>query len=287
MTMPDSTARSNGAAPVNLAAASRVFSLRRIWGMVLRNMYLLRGSWPRILELVYWPMVQMLLWGFITQFFVTHSSWVMQAAGVLLGAMLLWDVLFRAQLGVSLSFLEEMWSRQLGYLFATPLRPIEHIAALLVLSLVRTLVGVVPTALLAIVFYHYSIFTLGLPLVVFFANLMVMGWSIGLFVSALVLRFGLGAESMAWFLIFAIAPFSGIYYPVSALPQWLHPVAWALPSSYVFEGMRAVMFEHLFRADLLAAAAGLNLLYIGFGIGAFLLAFRMARTRGLLLQISE
>jgi ABC-2 type transport system permease protein len=237
--------------------------------------------------LVYWPLVQMLLWGFITQFFVTHSSWVMQAAGVLLGAMLLWDVLFRAQLGVSLSFLEEMWSRQLGYLFATPLRPIEHIAALLVLSTLRTLAGVVPTALLAIVFYHYSIFDLGPPLVVFFANLMVMGWGIGLFVSALVLRFGLGAESMAWFLIFAIAPFSGIYYPVAALPQWLQPVAWALPSSYVFEGMRAAMFENVFRADLLAAAAGLNLFYIGLGIGAFLFAFRLARERGLLLQIAE
>ncbi|HLF58145.1 MAG TPA: ABC transporter permease [Alphaproteobacteria bacterium] len=255
--------------------------------MVLRYIYLLRSSWPRMLELAYWPLVQMILWGFISQFFMTNSTWVMQASGVLLGAMLLWDVLFRAQLGVSLSFMEEMWSRQLGYLFATPLRPIEHIAALLVLSLLRTLVGVVPAALLAIVFYHYSVFTLGLPLIVFFANLMVMGWGIGLFVSAIVLRFGLGAESMAWFLIFAIAPFSGIYYPVSALPVWLHPLAWALPSTYVFEGMRAVMFQHVFRADLLAAAAALNIVYIGLGIGAFLFAFRLARQRGLLLQIAE
>jgi ABC-2 type transport system permease protein len=286
MTAPHGTAR-DPAAPVNLAAASQTFALRRVWAMVLRYIYLLRSSWPRMLELAYWPLVQMILWGFISQFFMTNSTWVMQASGVLLGAMLLWDVLFRAQLGVSLSFMEEMWSRQLGYLFATPLRPIEHIAALLVLSLLRTLVGVVPAALLAIVFYHYSVFTLGLPLIVFFANLMVMGWGIGLFVSAIVLRFGLGAESMAWFLIFAIAPFSGIYYPVSALPVWLHPLAWALPSTYVFEGMRAVMFQHVFRADLLAAAAALNIVYIGLGIGAFLFAFRLARQRGLLLQIAE
>jgi len=286
MTAPHGTARDT-AAPVNLAAASQTFALRRVWAMVLRYIYLLRSSWPRMLELAYWPLVQMILWGFISQFFMTNSTWVMQASGVLLGAMLLWDVLFRAQLGVSLSFMEEMWSRQLGYLFATPLRPIEHIAALLVLSLLRTLVGVVPAALLAIVFYHYSVFTLGLPLIVFFANLMVMGWGIGLFVSAIVLRFGLGAESMAWFLIFAIAPFSGIYYPVSALPVWLHPLAWALPSTYVFEGMRAVMFQHVFRADLLAAAAALNIVYIGLGIGAFLFAFRLARQRGLLLQIAE
>jgi ABC-2 type transport system permease protein len=255
--------------------------------MILRYIYLLRGSWPRLLELAYWPLVQMILWGFITQFLRTNSSWVAQASGVLLGAMLLWDVLFRSQLGVSLSFMEEMWSRQLGHLFATPLRPIEHIAALLILSLVRTLIGVVPASLLAIVFYDYSIFTLGLPLIAFFVNLMVMGWGIGLFVSGAVLRFGLGAESMAWFLIFAIAPFSGIYYPVSALPQWLHPLAWALPSTYVFEGMRAVMFQGVFRTDLLLAATALNTLYIGLGIGAFLLAFRIARVRGLLLQVGE
>jgi len=281
------TPDSAGPAPVMLAAAPQNFSLRRVWAMVLRYIYLLRSSWPRMLELAYWPIVQMILWGFITQFFATNSSWVMQASGVLLGAMLLWDVLFRAQLGVSLSFMEEMWSRQLGYLFATPLRPIEHVFALLTLSFLRTLIGVIPASLLAIVFYKYSIFTLGLPLVVFFANLMVMGWAIGLFVSGVVLRFGLGAESMAWFLIFALAPFSGVYYPVSTLPAWLHPVAWALPSSYVFEGMRAVMFQGVFRADLLAAAAALNLLYIALGVGAFLLAFRIARQRGLLLEINE
>ena len=263
------------------------FSPRRVWAMVLRYIYLLRGSWPRILELAYWPIVQMILWGFISRFFATNSSWVMQASGVLIGAMLLWDVLFRSQLGVSLSFMEEMWSRQLGHLFATPLRPIEHIVSLLVLSLLRTLIGVVPAACLAIVFYHYSIFTLGPELVIFFANLMIMGWAIGLFVSAIVLRYGLGAESMAWFLIFALAPFSGIYYPIATLPQWLHPIAWALPSSYVFEGMRAAMFDHVFRADLLAIAAALNLVYIGLGTATFLFMFRVARQRGLLLQIGE
>lgn len=268
-------------------AGAKMLSLRRIWAMVLRYLYVLRGSWPRILELAYWPLVQMILWGFISQFFVTHSSWVAQAAGVLIGAILLWDVLFRAQLGVSLSFLEEMWARQLGHLFTTPLRPIEHIAAMLALSLLRTLAGVLPAAALAIAFYDYSVFDLGLPLLAFFVNLLIMGWGIGLFVSAIVLRFGLGAESMAWFLIFLLAPFSAVYYPVSSLPDWIQPIAWILPSSYVFEGMRAVMFDHVFRADLLTAAALLNVLYIGTGIAAFLYSFHVARVRGLLLQIRE
>ncbi len=263
------------------------FSWRRVGAMMLRYAYLLRGSWPRIVELAYWPTIQMILWGFISQFFLTNSSWVAQAAGVLIAAVLLWDVLFRGQLGVSIPFLEEMWSRNLASLFVSPLRPYELIVALLVMSFIRTVIGVVPAALLAIVLYHYSVFELGLPLIAFFVNLLVMGWAIGLIVSSLILRYGLGAESLAWIAIFAIAPLSAIYYPVAVLPEWLQPVAWALPSAYVFEGMRAVMFESVFRADYLASAALLNLFYLGLGSVVFLYVFRNARKQGLLLKMGE
>ncbi|MCH7710389.1 MAG: ABC transporter permease [Proteobacteria bacterium] len=255
--------------------------------MVLRYVYLLRGSWPRILELAYWPTVQMILWGFISQFFLTHSSWVAQAAGVLIAAVLLWDVLFRGQLGVSIPFLEEMWSRNLANLFISPLRPYELILALLGMSFIRTFVGVVPAAFLAIALYQYSVFDLGLPLLSFFVNLLVMGWSIGLVVSALILRYGLGAESLAWIAIFAVAPVSAIYYPVAVLPEWLQVVSWALPSAYVFEGMRAVMFEGVFRTDYLLRAVLLNILYLGLGSAFFLYVFRLARRDGLLLKMGE
>ena len=262
-------------------------SLRRIHAMVLRYVYLVRRSWPRILELFYWPAVQLILWGFITRFFVTNSTWVAQASGVLLAAVLLWDVLFRGQLGVSLAFFEEIYSRNLGYLFVSPLRVSELISALLLISLLRTVVGVGGAALLAIPLYDYSIFGLGLPLLGFFVNLLVMGWSVGLLVTGLVLRYGLGAESLAWVSIFALAPLSGIYYPIAVLPDWLQPVAWLLPSSHVFEGMRAVMIEHAVRSDLLLQAAGLNVIYLLVGAGVFLKAFNSARQRGLLLHIGE
>ena len=264
-----------------------VFSLRRVGAMVLRNVYLLRASWPRVLELVYWPAVQMILWGFITRFLVTNSSWVAQASGVLIAAVLLWDVMFRGNLGVSLSFFEEMYSRNLGHLFASPLRPYELVCALLSISLLRTSIGVGGAAVLAIPLYGYSIFDLGLPLLAFFTNLLVMGWSIGLLVSALVLRYGLGAESLAWVAIFAVAPVSGIYYPISVLPYWLQTVAAALPSSHVFEGMRAVMFEERFRTDLLFNAVALNVVYLAGAVTVFLLVFRSARRKNLLLHIGE
>lgn len=263
------------------------FSPMRIWAMVLRYVYLLRGSWPRIIELAYWPTMQMLMWGFLTQFLMTNSSYIVRSSGVLIAAVLLWDIMFRGNIGVAVSFLEEMWSRNLGQLFASPLRPYEWAVALMTISFIRTLIGVVPAALLAIPLYHYSIFDMGLPLVAFFANLLIFGAAIGLAVSGMVLRFGLGAESLAWIAIFAFAPISGIYYPIAILPEWLQPIALALPSAQVFEGMRSVLIDGVFPLDRFFYAVGLNALYLAAGAGAFLYAFHVARRRGLLLQMGE
>jgi ABC-2 type transport system permease protein len=223
----------------------------------------------------------------MSQFLYARSSYVFRAFGVLLAAVMLWDVLFRGQLGLSISFLEEMWARNLGHLFVTPLRPSEWVASLLAMSVVRVLAGMLPAALLAILFYHYSIFSLGLPLLAFFVVLLAMGWSLGLAICGMILRHGMGAESLAWLAVFTLSPVSAVYYPVSILPHWLQHLAWALPSTYVFEGMRAQMFERVFRADYLAIAAALDILWLALGAAAFFWAFRDARRRGALLQMGE
>ena len=181
-------------------------SAGRVWAMLLRYLYLLRSSWPRTLELLYWPTLQMLIWGFMSQFLYSNSSYVFRAFGVLLAAVMLWDVLFRGQLGLSMSFLEEMWARNLGHLFVTPLRPYEWVLSLLSMSMIRVLLGITPAALLAIPLYHYSIFAMGLPLLAFFAVLLVMGWALGLAICGLILRQGMGAEGLAWTVVFTISP---------------------------------------------------------------------------------
>ena len=265
----------------------RGFSPGRVGAMLLRYLYLLRSSWPRALELVYWPAIQMVLWGFTSQFLMTNSSYVARAGGVLLAAVMLWDVMFRGQLGVCVPFLEELWSRNLGHLFVTPLRPYEWMIALVSMSLIRVLIGVGPAMLLAIPLYHYSIFSLGPPLLAFFLLLLAMGWGLGLMVDAMLLRHGLGAESLAWLAVFLLAPASAVYYPVSVLPSWLQDVAFLLPSAHVFEGMRAVMFQHVFRLDHFIAAALLDAVYLTLGGAIFLYAFRGARRRGALLMVGE
>jgi ABC-2 type transport system permease protein len=262
-------------------------SVGRIYAMVMRYVYLYRGSWPRLAELAYWPLMQMLTWGLLSQFLATNSSFIAQAFGVLIAAVLLWDVLFRGNVGVAISFLEEMWARNLGQLFASPLRPWEWAVALVTVGLLRVIVGVVPAALLCIPLYHYSIFEMGFALVAFFANLMAFGAATGLAVSAIVLRYGLGAENLAWVAIFAVAPLTGVYYPVATLPDWIEPVAYILPSTFVFEGMRGVLIDQVFRMDYLVYSVALNLAYIVVSVAIFLHIFRIARARGLLLQMGE
>ncbi len=263
------------------------FSLTRIGAMIERHWYLLRSSWPRLLDLVYWPTLQMTTWGFIQTFLASETGLFAQAFGVLIAAALLWDVLFRGQIGFALSFFEEVWSRNLGHLLVTPLRIYEFGLSLMVMSLIRTLIGLVPTTFLAIWFFGFSVYDLGLALVAFFFNLIVFSWAVGFVVSGVVLRNGLGAEGLAWALIFAISPVAGVYYPVDILPQWVQVISYSLPVTYVFEGMRSILIDRTIAPDLLIKAVALNAVYLAAGAAIFMAFFRTARQKGILLQIGE
>lgn len=269
------------------ARANPAFSLGRIFALVLRYWYLLRSSVPRMIELAYWPTVNMLLWGFMTQFLASQTSYIANAFGILLSGVLLWEILFRSQLGVSICFFEEIWSRNLGHLFVSPLRPYEMIAALGTMSFIRTVIGVLPCMVLATFLFGWSAGALGFSFGLFLALLLIMGWAIGFAICGMIMRYGQGMESLAWGLVFALTPLSGVYYPIGVLPGWLQPVAYALPTAHVFEGMRSILSHQVVRWDHLAWAAGLDLVYITLGTGMFLYCFRQARRRGLLLNQGE
>jgi ABC-2 type transport system permease protein len=262
-------------------------SSRRVAAMMLRYWYLLRSSWPRLIELIYWPTVQMFTWGFLQYYIAQNAGFFARASGTFIGAVLLWDILFRGQLGFSISFLEEMWARNMGNLMMSPLRPFEFIAALMVMSVVRLSIGVIPVSVLALAFFGFNLYGLGLALVAFFLNLMLTSWAVGIFVSGLVLRNGLGAENLAWSIMFLFMPLTCVYYPVTTLPAWLQPVAWALPPTYVFEGMRALLIDHTFHPDLMLDALGLNALFFAAGTFGFLKLLQSARRNGSLMQTGE
>ena len=272
---------------MNAPAASVASSARRVAAMVLRYWYLLRSSWPRLLELIYWPAVQMMMWGFLQLYIANNAGFFARAGGTFIGAVLLWDILFRGQLGFSISFLEEMWARNMGNLMISPLRPLEFIAALMIMSIVRLAIGMVPVTLLALTFFDFNIYGFGLALAAFFMNLILTSWSIGILVSGIVLRNGLGAESMAWTIMFLLLPLTCVYYPVTTLPPALQIVAWALPPTYVFEGMRAALIAHAFRADLMLDALAINAVYFAAAAFAFFALLGSSRRNGSLLQSGE
>jgi ABC-2 type transport system permease protein len=259
----------------------------RINAMVLRYLYLLRSSWSRLLELIYWPAMQLFVWGFLQFYVAQNSGFFARASGVFIGAVLMWDILFRGQLGFSVSFLEEMWSRNLSNILISPLRPIEFVCALMIMSLIRLAIGMLPVTLLAMGFFGFNLYGLGLALAAFFANLILTSWAVGIVVAGVLLRNGMGAESLAWTLMFVIMPLACVYYPVNVLPDWLQLVAWALPPTYVFEGMRALIMQQVFRADLMVQALALNALYFVAAVLAFFQLLKSARRAGSLLQTGE
>ena len=262
-------------------------SLGRIAAMTARYCYLLRSSWLRFLELAYWPTMQMLVWGFLYTFLYDSGSQFASTAGLLLGGVLLWDVMFRGQLGFTFTFLEEVWSRNIANLMMSPLTPTELAASLMLMSLVRLLIGTIPVTILALLLFAFNIYSLGLPLIGFFLNLVLTSWAIGLLICGLVMRHGLGAESLAWSVMILLLPLCCVYYPIWVLPGWLQPVAWSLAPTYVFEGMRAILLKGEFRADLMIECLALNLVYLFAGFATFLLLLRSARHNGTLLTMGE
>ncbi|MGA9138021.1 MAG: ABC transporter permease [Methylovirgula sp.] len=270
-------------------SAPEGLSLPRVGAMLRRYLYLLRSSLPRVLDLIYWPLVQMLTWGFLQAYLARTlvAGRLGLAAGALIGAMLLWDILFRGQLGFSVSFLEEMWSRNIANLMMSPLRVGEFILALMVMSIIRLAIGFLPVTLLAILFFGFNLWGLGLAVGFFFANLILTGWAIGLFCSGVVLRYGLAAESLVWTVMFLLQPLACVFYPVGVLPKPLQAFAWMLPPTYVFEGLRAMLIRHQFRADLMGEAFVLNVVLFGATVIGFRQMLQNARRAGTLLQTGE
>jgi ABC-2 type transport system permease protein len=216
-------------------------SLGRILGLLSRHMYLYKRSFARLLEIFYWPFLDLVVWGFITIYLEKVGMQVHGAVTFFLGALILWDVLFRAQQGIAVSFLEEMWARNLMNLFASPLTVGEYLLATMIMSVLKvTAVGSL-MMLFAWVFYSYDILRMGLSLLPFILNLVISGWIIGVLTTSIIMRFGQQAEVLAWGMVFLFQPISCVFYPIEVLPPVLQAIAWVVPPAHIFEGMRAVL----------------------------------------------
>jgi ABC-2 type transport system permease protein len=261
--------------------------LHRIRALVVRHLYLYRRSLPRMMEIFYWPFLDLVIWGFITVYLMKFQGSIPGAVTFFLGALILWDVLFRSQQGITISFLEEIWARNLMNLFASPLKPSEFLAATMAMSLFKVTAVTIVMSVCASVFYSYNVFMIGMWLAPFVVNLVLTGWIIGVLTTSLIMRFGQEAEVLAWSMVFLFQPISCVFYPMDVLPAWLKAIAWMNPAAHIFEGMRTVLTTQAVPAFNLGFASGLNLLYLVAAVLWFHYTFNVCKERGSLVRVGE
>jgi len=260
--------------------------LQPVAAILLRQWYLLRGSPVRVLPMFAWVAIDIVLWGFISRYLNAVSGAGINFTTVFLGAVLLWDLCGRVMQGLTTAFLEDVWSRNFLNLFASPLSISEYVAGLVLASIATSLVGLTVMLALAVPVFGLSLLALGAPLLIFLLVLYGFGVALGVLASAMVLRFGPASEWLVWPIPALLSPFCAVFYPLSVLPAWMQGVAHALPPSYVFEGMRAVLQGRPFAMPAALTAIVLAALEIVLAGYCFVRVYRRAVRTGLLARYS-
>jgi len=259
----------------------------KIYALGLRHLFLISNSFPRVLDLIYWPTVQIFLWGFISKFFTVSSEYYSNTVGIILTAAILYDFLFRASISFNMMFLEEIWSRNFTNLFIAPIKISEIITSLTLTAVIRTLIGLLPASIIAIPLFGVSIFKLGLPLLFLLVSLYLFGVSLGLLVASGLLRFGPSFENIAWASLFFFAPLGCIYYPIEILPYSLQVIAKCLPLVHIFEEMRNILINDMVNYSDIIKSISISIVYFVFGVIVFYISFFGAKKRGTLMNMGE
>jgi len=256
----------------------------RVWSLMKRYLYLYRRSLARAGEIFFWPVMDLLVWGFVTKY-VEQQVDVPGAVLFFIGAMIFWDVLYRSQQAITIAIMEDIWVRNILNVFVAPVSLFEFTLATCLVGVLKISVITMVLGVIAFFGYQFNLLTVGPLLIPFLACLMLFGWSVGMVTMGIILRFGQAAEALVWGVPFLLQPVSAVFYPVDVLPPWLQYVAWSLPSTYVFEGLRAVLKTGTLDGRLLAAAIGLNVLYVIAGAAIFAWLFNRCRREGNLSRV--
>ncbi|HIA67819.1 TPA: ABC transporter permease [Candidatus Poribacteria bacterium] len=256
--------------------------LTRINGLVLRYLYLYRRSLARAGEIFFWPIMDLLVWGFVSAYINKENK----VALFLLGSVIFWDVLYRSQQAITLSISEDIWVKNILNVFVSPVSIFELMVATCIMGIIKAAITAIVLGSLAFLLYTFNIVSIGILLLPFLISLLLFGWALGMVTMALILRFGKSAEALVWGVPFLIQPFSAVFYPVEVLPDWLQIIAYTMPSTYVFEGMRKVLANgEWLDLKMLIIAFSLNILYLATGATFFGWMFSQVRKKGYLSRI--
>jgi len=259
----------------------------RISGSVVRHIFLLPKSFARWMDLFYWPLIDLLLWGYTTVYLNSQSHSGINFVVLFIGALISWDILFRAQQSVTITFLEDVWARNTLNLFVSPLTPTEFLISSITYGMLRHFVTISFMGLMAFWLYNYNYFSLGFYLIPAILNLLLFGWSLGIVTTALILRFGQAGEMLAWGLAFLIQPFIGVFYPVETLPKAFQVVSKFLPPTYVFTELREIVLNKHFIPGLVLKAFALNAVYLLLAGIFFNWLWRIVKNMGYLTRLGN
>lgn len=255
-------------------------SLSRITGVFLRYYYNLLKGFHQLSDLFYWPLVDILLWG-LTSIWIQNQSQVPHLPLILMTGLIFWQIAWRGSIDISINLLHEFWHRNLVNLFSTPLKISEWIAGVVLLCFCKLFVSIAFGALMVYLLYSLNVFALGWAFLPFTALLLMFGWCLGFLAAGLIIYWGHQVEMFAWMIAFLFAPFSAVYYPVSILPAWAHPISWSLPTTYVFEGMREILNGAPFPFSYMWSSLFLTILYLILSVFFFIFMFEKSRNKGL------
>lgn len=258
--------------------------LGRIGAIVIRHMRAWVVNWSRFSDSLYWPPLNLILWGYVSIFLASQGG-SPNLLIIFVGGFIFWNIMQKSQEEMCMGFMEDLWNRNFTNIFATPISVWEYLIGITIVGLIKLFISTTVVFIIAIIIFKFNFFTLGIFLIPFIINLLMTGWWVGFIINGLVFRFGYDVEALSWTLIFVLQPFSGVFYPVTFLPSWMQTVSRFLPSSYIFDGLRMIVFQGRVDGYLIIMSSFLNVIYFIGSLFFFKFMFDKAREKGYLTKI--
>ncbi len=258
--------------------------LHRVNAVIVRHIYESRRNFDRVVDMIWWPVLDIVMWGFFTVYLAHSNRLQPTVVSCLLGGIILWGTFYSFQRDMAVGFIDELWCRNLINLFSTPLTLAEYMAGLLTVCLLKVMVGLTAASAIAWAAYSFDIIPWLPKFIPYMANLLLFALALGIAITGMIFRYTTKVQALAWGFAGLLMPVSCVMYPVSSLPHWLQDIAWVMPTAHSFEGMRGLLNGGKFSPLHFWWGLGLNLVYFAIAIAFFSWIYEKARNRGLLVK---
>ncbi len=258
--------------------------IHRINAVIVRHVYESRRNFDRVVDMIWWPVLDIVMWGFFTVYLSHNNRLQPNTVSCLLGGIILWGTFYSFQRDMAIGFIDELWCRNLINLFSTPLTLAEYMAGLLTVCMMKVMVGLIAASAIAFAAYSFDIIPWLPKFIPYMANLLLFALALGIAITGLIFRYTTKIQALAWGFAGLLMPVSCVMYPMSSLPRWLQGIAWAMPTAHSFEGMRQVLDGKGFSPLHFWWGVGLNVVYFAVAIVFFGWIYEKARNRGLLVK---